>query len=586
MVDKQIRIDITSRDDASDALDDVADAVEKLEAADPEVVVDADTADADRKLDTVDELVDALDRRAAEIDVAADTSSAESGLADVEGQADDLARLDPEIVVDADVSEALDGIDDVKNEADQLTDADREIVLKAKISDAKGELKSLRDGLDDTARKAEDTKAELDNIGSTGGPRLAGNAMSDLTGPLGDASGAAGDFGGVLDGVSDIAETMGTKLGLSEAAIGSLTGALGAAGFAVAGIAAGITYFTGKADAAREKQEELTAATHDYQEALEKGEYDAAADQLVSMYEDVYDAAKQAGLPIQEVTDYITGTSDALPTLSARLEETNAGLGGLGHELITTKDKLDAARGSFKTTSGILADQKTRTDAVAEALGKTTRKTDDLAESQDEATESTERLDEALGKLKDQLSFERTLVRFSQDFREAFRKVRDGKKLTADDILGLKENVLDVAEFAKMTPAEVRALLRKIDQGKIREVRDEVQTYMDNHTVQTPAGVKYSGGADQAQRDAQNAINQEGPVEIDTQYKINWDSYYRATHPTNPNPGSAQSTMVGAAAGVTNVTVHLPRGYRERDVIAASRRAARHSGGLYRRVRR
>ena len=49
--------------------------------------------------------------------------------------------------------------------------------------------------------------------------------------------------------------------------------------------------------------------------------------------------------------------------------------------------------------------------------------------------------------------------------------------------------------------------------------------------------------------------------------------------PAMVNPGPAP-------APVTNVQVNMHRGMRERDVLVAAERAARRSGGLYRRSRR
>ena len=269
-------------------------------------------------------------------------------------------------------------------------------------------------------------------------------------------------------------------------------------------------------------------------------------------------------------------------------------------ELENIRTATDHARTSFKNTNGILADQKKRSREVSQALkeqGNTTddtagktdrlgRDTKELAAEQRRAERATKRLDEAMGRLKDQLSFERTMVRFAEDFGEAFRKVRRGKDLTTDEILSLKEDVLDVAEFAKLNPAQVKALLRRIDRGDIAGVRDAVQTYMDNHTVQTPAGVELlPNAAADASADAQQELdgwaNAHGPVQIPTVYvsPATPAGAGGGGGGTRPQPG-----MVAPA--VTNVTMVLPRGYRERDVIAAGRRAARRSGGLYRRTRR
>lgn len=600
MVDKQIRIDITSRDDASATLDDVADSAETLEQLQPEVTVTADASAARSDLTTVDDLVEALDARAAEVAVTADTSPADRAISDVDADADALSKLTPEIAVTADTSAADNAISDVDTATKALTDADREIVLKAKISDAKAALKDLRGDLDTTADKADDVKRELDNIGTSQGPALSSQAIGDLTGPLGDASGAAGDFGEAVSGLSEIAEGVGTKFGIE---MGGITSALGGASFAVAGIAAAITYFAGKAEEARKKQEELAAAVRDYNDALDEGDWRAAADQLTAMFEDPFDAAEDLGFAVDDVAKYITGAAESLPKLDRALTDNARAIedtkraqdayydstGFLNQRLVDTQEQLLATRGRLRSfrdsvsaarrqlddTNGVIATQNTRTRTVARALKDASKETDNLKTSQDKARESTERLDEALGRLKDQLSFERTMLRFEEDFAEAFRKVKRGRELTSGEILGLKENVLDVAEFARLNPAQVRALLRRIERGEIASVRDAVQQYMNDHTVETPAGVKYVGGAAEARNQGQADMDRQPPVQIPTEYQINWESYYRATHPTNPNPGAA----------VTNVTMYLPRGYREQDTLTAVHAAARRSGGYYHRRR-
>ena len=609
MTDKQIRIDITSRDDASGTLDEVADAAEAVEKLSPEVDVTADTGAAQSDLDSVDRLVDALDARAAEVDVTADTSSATSGLDDVESAADAVAKLTPEVDVTADTSSAVTDLDSLKSDADTLTDADREIILKAKVKDAQDALKSLRGGLDDTSKKADDVKADMDQIGSSDGPRLAGNHVADLTGPFGDASGAAGDFGGIFDGLSDISESVGSKIGKDLSGVAS---SLGLAGFAVAGVAAGWTYFSQKAEEAKKKALEAAEAQREINEALKEGDIKAAADKLVESYGDVFDAAGDAGISVSQTTQYIRGAADTLPDLDRALadnataiEETrrkqdayykstgflDERLADHQEELLSTRtrlrnvrDAVDGARRKNIDLNGTIADQDKKMRGVRDGLRKTIDNTDDLAKSNKKAKDSVEDLDEALSKLKDQLSFERTMARFAEDFATAFRKVKHGKELTSEEILTLKEDVLDVAEFAKLHPAQVRALLRKIKRGDIAGVRNDVQAYMDEHTVETPAGIRVlPDAARNAHDDAQNQLNNQGPVQVPTVYAP------PAPGGTGTPGGRPQpiSVLPGPTpAPVTNVTMYLPRGYREADVIAAGRRAARRSGGLYRRFHR
>ena len=580
---EQIRVDITATDDASAVLGDVADAAEKVEDLSPE------------------------------IEVGADVSAAESDLQDVEGTADDLGRLSPEIEVTADTSTASSDIADVDAEAKAAADADREIVLKAKISDATRALKSLRGDLEQTEDKAEDAEAAVRDVGSKGGELPAGNAIADLAGPLGDAEGAASTAAGAFEGFGDIAGGIAGKLGASESAVAGLTGVIGGLGFAIAAGAAAYTYFSGKAEAAKQKQEELTAATRDFNDALAEGDTEAAAEQLVGMFEDAFAAADDFNVPLSETVDYITGLTGDLPTLEQAISDNAdamadaqkksddyykstgfldqgqldliATLGATGDELKATKGEVDKARGAYDKTNGILAKQDETTRGVSKALQKHADDTEKSARKQERLKRETEKLDEALDDLKGALNFERTLIKFEQDFAEAYRKVKNGKKLTGEEILDLKDDILDVAEFAKLTPAEVRTLLRRVDRGDIQGVRDAVQTYMDAHTVNTPAGIKLKPEATkEVNEDAQQELNaygiRYGPVEIPTKYQVPALPPGLPGSPGAPGPRSVPPTEV------VNVTMHLPRGYRELDVVAAGRRAARRSGGLYRRTRR
>ena len=580
MSNEQIRIDIEATDDASAVIDEVAGAADALEQLSPE------------------------------IPVTADTTAAEGALEDVESAADTVGRLTPEVEVRADTTRAETDIETLEDKASGLDDADYEVVLKAKVAAATKALKDLRGDLDTTEAKADTTRRAVDDVGSKGGELPAGNAIADLAGPLGDAEGAASTAAGAVEGFTDIASGIAGKLGASEKAVAGITTTLGGVGLALAAVAAAYTYFSGKADAAKQKQEELTSATRDYNEALSEGDWKAAAEQLEEMFRDPIEDAEDLGISVDNVAKYITGAADTIPDLDRALranadeikrtkdrqdayyESTgflNERLVTHQQRLLTTKERLTGLKDSTKaakdqlagTNDTILA-QNRRTNTLAKALRDTEGDTDDLTKAQRDLERQSERLERQMDDLKGALSFDRTMQAFEDDFKEAFRKVRDGKRLTKDDILGLKENILDVAEYAKMTPAEVRALLRKVDRGDVQGVRDAVQAYMDAHTVETPAGIKLKPDAAQdAHNEAQRGLDAQGPVQVPTVYGP-------AQAPSRSGVGPVPQ-MVNPAPPVTevvNVTMHLPRGYRELDVIAAGRRAARRHGGLYRRVHR
>jgi hypothetical protein len=89
--DPKIQLDITAKDNASDKIDDVADAAAKLEKLTPEVQVDADTDAAKADLDAVADQAAKLDRADATLVIKAQIDAAEADLRRLKGE---LASLD------------------------------------------------------------------------------------------------------------------------------------------------------------------------------------------------------------------------------------------------------------------------------------------------------------------------------------------------------------------------------------------------------------------------------------------------------------------------------------------------------------
>lgn len=85
MADEQVRVDVVATDDASEVVDDVAAAVDKLEDKDDvKIVLDAQEREARRKLQEIKEQVGLLDGRTATVDVDADTGRARSAMKQLE----------------------------------------------------------------------------------------------------------------------------------------------------------------------------------------------------------------------------------------------------------------------------------------------------------------------------------------------------------------------------------------------------------------------------------------------------------------------------------------------------------------------
>lgn len=517
MADRQVRVDLVARDRASPVIEDVADAAGDLEQLTPE------------------------------IEIGADTSAAETAIADVAEAAERAAR------------------------------EDREIVIRARIDDLKGELRTLQTELDQTGEKADQTARQLDRVdgpGAGGGAGLRGNAIADLTGPLGEASGAASDFAGVFDGLGDIVEDVATRMGSSTAMAGRLSGAMGLAGVAVAGGAALWSMFTASQARAREQAEKMLKTQQDLNEALSEGDTSAAAEALIANYSEAIGYAEAFGYSLQDITRYITGQTDALTGLDTKAAEA---LASGEYNARAQADAIRAARDEYIDLNGTLDDQKGRLDDVAGAMGGLVTSTDDVTialgnadsamlgvkRATDQAATAAANLDAKWNALKGRVDDDQAWLNLQDTFdatqlaaEEAWTaaangaadteaKVRDADQATND----LKLQVIDyAAQVLGLPPSRVTEILADLDAGSVVEVE---RTLADLTKT----------------RDAVIRVITTG-IGIGT------------------GRGAGGLVTGASAPAAVNVTQVFPRGWRASSTITEARTAARRSGGLYQRSQR
>ena len=451
MADEQIRIDVTAEDDASKVLEGVADEAEKLERLEPKVEVSADTAKAEA------------------------------------------------------------GIEDVTAAARELSRQDTEIVLRARVDDAKGALASFRAELDQTGEKAEETARKLDRVGDDGGGlKTRGNAIADLTGPLGEASSAASDFAGVFDGIGDIAEDVAGKVGLNAAAMST---AIGGIGIAVAAGAAAWSYFSQRAAEAKRKQEEIVREAQKIRDAIKQGNYESAAEALVAQYGKAYDAARQLGLGVDEVTSFLRGQADAMPGWAAARDVLNqkvldsydtskANQDAVRQEVLAQEDLVRViyeARDANVAANGTAAEQEQLVREVTGALGG-------AASAHDKNTRAMERADrqaritaDGLDGIQDALDIEQAALDFRQKLDYSLADTRTNADRTSAEILQIKQDILDVAAAAGLSPIEVRTYLDRIDQGDVDGVMLDVNHKLANRSAEVQTSLKPPTQADYAQ---------------------------------------------------------------------------------------
>ena len=381
-------------------------------------------------------------------------------------------------------------------------------MLRAKIDDAKAALKSLRDGLDETADKARDTDRELDKLSGDGGLKTRGNAIADLTGPLGEASGAASDFAGVFDGLGDIAEDVAGKVGLNAEAMGA---AIGGVGIAVAGAAALWGYFSQKQAEARRKQEELVKGQKEFNDALREGDTAGAAAKFVELYKGAIDAADDLGASQRQVIDYITGQSKELDPLIERWDNYATKQGAAADTIQSAKDNYLAANDTLDAQARLLRD-------VEQALSTSRSETDRAAAAQIRHERALTNTRDALDRVRGGLSMEGALLSFQSAMTTAFDHIQEGAGASQEDILAIKQSILDVAEYANLTPVQVQTLLTKVSNGDLVGVKADVERYYANNKVDVGTQLRDPSSYDvnEFRRRMQAAV---GTVYIDTELR-------------------------------------------------------------------
>lgn len=304
---------------------------------DPLVIpVALEAAQLRKDADDVARLVEKITEDEHTVDIEADTRRALSDLSDVEDAADDVDKLDPEVEVGADTTRAVKGLDDVKRSA----------------SDAQGTVGTLRD---------------------LGGP---------LDEAFGGLSGTAGDFG---DAFAIAGEKIGSTIGLSEEAVGKLATSMGVGGVALGVVLTFWKMYQQGAEDARKRTEELMKT----QEQLAQGHAAEVASKIVKdLGLNTLDAAKAVGLSTDQVIDFVTGTTDSIEPLNARLAELKkiyadtlavAGTAGVPKGLDDqtkalegTVNKLNDYRDGWIKANGTLQETRQAEFEVAQALNAST----------------------------------------------------------------------------------------------------------------------------------------------------------------------------------------------------------------------
>ena len=231
--------------------------------------------------------------------------------------------------------------------------------------------------LDNVAKKLDDANAKADRAGKEGIP-VTTNAFKDLTGSIGGgntgAIGKAFEFGESIEGLGDLVEGFGGKLGLSQDQIGKVTtalgttlGVLGAVGVAFTVGKAAYDIFTSGAKKAAEEQKKFNEQVDKAEEslrgvaeALRQGDRAKAFRDIAKDLEPLLQGIADNGLSAADAIKEIAGESDGFTRASgeriraiedeiAALEEERRTLTGPGAGAINNRiSDLEKEKGALE----------------------------------------------------------------------------------------------------------------------------------------------------------------------------------------------------------------------------------------------
>jgi hypothetical protein len=619
---------VTADDQATATVEQVDALVAELDKREPEVTVTADTSAAETDLDAVADAAKAAADLKPEVTVTAKTGAAKTDLGEVGDKADALSRADYEIVLSAKVEQARADLKRAEESLDKVrgatkgigTDADQSRSVMAnfagnvtsELPGVAGAFGPLNMAVGQFAEYAAEGNINMANfIKTAGGMAVITGAVMAINSELKEiAAGKAFDKAQVdafadsvlkgEDAVTALAERL-TEAGkvefdlFGEGVKLNVVDALVAAGLTVEEFAQLVIDGKPAIDAWAEAQRDAGTDTNDIAKVV------GAATEQTENYSKGLDAAKvsaeffgtaetDAALAVGYVASSAEAGAENIAAMQSAHEADVKAAEDHAAALEAEADKLlgmaDAARGAVDAGFALRDAQRkaketaTNVNTVLETEGTTM---DDLAVALDDAAEAA--LDVADATVRQ---------------REETRKARGQTVSATDKIDIMNDSLLEqaanargplrdalIAHIGKLNeiPAkkasEIQAL---IDAGKLQQAKDKLADASKTRTATVTADAKTA--------DAEKELND---VARDRDVLLNVSAQYPSGFITLPGgavipgPQAVGPPIPGrlpAPTELVNVTVNLPRGHRELDVVAAARRAARRSGGLYRRTRR
>lgn len=534
MADKQVRIDLVAEDNASAEIKQVADLAGKLEDLDPVVDVNAETKPAQRSVDELLKTVQHLSDEDATVVLALRAGRVQNELVETLRTVEDLDASDPQVSI------LLQNADTARADLDKLETAITDI-NKTKVA-PKVDSTGIKDYTSDAGKAEDATKS------------FVGNAVSEIPG-VADAFGPLGEAAGqVTEGL----------LGGEIALRGLATAALPMAGVTIA--------MKGLADHAK-KVEEVKAFNKETVKGWASAYREAAGD-VNKMTDAMGDLAEAAGeikvslgeaVGLKDFTDDIAKaglTADQFFKLVAEGQDAIIEWGNASKDAGVSTEAVDgavtAAVASIQPYNDAIKAGKVQqqlfgdsSDETSDAMARQTKKADELADATDHARLVADKTGEAFDAMRKKLNMKKEVEDLGIAIGAAALTVGSGAKVAADDILSMKQSIIDVAETAGATPIEVQSVLERLDHGDFNSVYNQVQTWANQKPVTFTLKARLEAGAD-----------------------------IRALISGGGGRGNYNGSF-GPNSATVVVNQTFPRGFRTSSAIAEAQRAAGRAGRIY-----
>jgi hypothetical protein len=505
------------------------------------------------------------DRTQIGIDIEA-TDKASDKIDDVADAAEKLDKLTPEVEVTADASAAVDDLKDVQTEAKTIDAATPTIKVDADTTAARRELDEL-----DAASAASGKKLGDDVVEGSGKAKDAvhgfvGEAVVELPG-VGDAVGPAGEaIGQMVEGLANGEIAMGDMLA-AAAPLAALTVAFKFISGYFADIAATKAFHTDQVKGFVDliKQGKDSAAI--LRDELEKtGEIKFVDD---GDTKDALDAFEKVGLKFQDYVTLVNNPAafqafkDTTAEMQAQEDELTRirGLGGtltaeqkqqqedLIEQLKTRHTITDTVEQKQTDLNKATDDATKKTGFYGDALDDSAASLESVKTSQDRVKQAVDDTKTAIDRLRDNLNVEQAALDFEEQINGAMWRAANGVAPTRQEILDLKQSIIDAGETAGKTDVEIQAEIKKIDDGNLAEVRADGEAWYKQYPVKIASQLSLPP----LKRNPGNGILVEG------------------------DPGKPE----GLGVGTTSVVVNMPRGSSGVDVVRQIQGHARRAGRLY-----